>query len=78
MQLKVTKRSLNLVKGIECYEEPSGMQGVSGPAMETRYAIKLQLEFVGVDKRQGDPANPKDLYSIKMLPEGESNIDGLI
>ena len=32
------------VNGIECYEEFSGIQGVGGLAMETRYAIKLQLE----------------------------------
>ena len=46
--------------------------------METKYAIILDCEFVGLGKRQGDPTNPKRGISFKVFPKGVSHIDGLI
>ena len=68
----------NPVKGVEKYEEPSGMQGVGGTVMETRFAIKLQLEFVGIDKKLCAVGNPSEICSFKVIPKGESHIDGLV
>ena len=66
------------VRGISKYDEASGMQGVEGAVMETRYSIILRLEFVGVDKGAGDRANPRQQISFKVFPKGQSNVDGLI
>ena len=66
------------VKGISKYDEASGMQGVGGEVMETRFSVCLRLEFVGIDKRVGDKANPRQQISFKVFPKGRSNVDGLI
>ena len=66
------------VRGISRYDEASGMQGVGGAVMETRFSIIFKLEFVGIDKRPGDKANPRQNVSFKVFPKGQSNVDGLI
>ena len=53
------------------------MQGVGGSVMEAKFAIQLRLEFVGLDKRQGAPENPSEIFTYKVFPKGESNIVGL-
>ena len=46
--------------------------------METRFAVILLCEFVGIGKVQGDPTNPKRSISFKVFPKGQSHIHGLI
>jgi hypothetical protein len=36
------------ILNVESYEEPSGLQGVSGASMATKYAVLLDCEFVGI------------------------------
>ena len=45
------------------------MQGIGGAAMETRFAITLLLEFVGIDKKPGERGNPLEPVPFKIFPK---------
>ena len=65
------------VKSVCKYNETSGMQGVGGAVMATKFAIIAAIELVGIGKRPGQ-GNPVQNVSFKVFPKGQSNVDGLI
>ena len=58
------------VKSISKYDETSGMQGVGGEVMESRFCIILLLEFVGLERKVVDRVNPPRTNRVQGLPQG--------